>query len=92
MNAVEIEEAVSKLSELPFDADTFPFAFLEAFSNKLTTMNFAEFLHQKQLTIPQAIPSGTLTGLRGITKRSGTAPSDRELRSEYTDYLTQKYQ
>ncbi len=55
-------------------------------------LNFAEFLHQKQLTIPQAIPSGTLTGLRGIAKRPGSAPSDRELQAEYTDYLTQKYQ
>lgn len=55
-------------------------------------LNFAEFLHQKQLTTPQAIPPGTLTGLRGIAKHPGTAPSDRELRSEYTDYLTKKYQ
>ena len=55
-------------------------------------LNFAEFLHQKQLTTPQAIPPGTLTGLRGIAKGSGTAPSDLELQSEYTDYLTQKYQ
>jgi Putative addiction module component len=39
----------------------------------------------------QTIPV-TLTGLRGIAKHSGTAPSDRELQSEYTDYLTQKYQ
>jgi hypothetical protein len=57
-------------------------------------LNFAEFLHQKQFTPPQhrAIPPGTLTGLRGIAKRTGTAPSDRELQAEYTDYLTQKYQ
>jgi hypothetical protein len=38
MNAVEIEEAVSKLAEQPFDAATFPFAFLEAFGNKETTI------------------------------------------------------
>jgi hypothetical protein len=38
MNAVEIEEAVSKLAELPFDAATFPYAFLEAFGNKETTL------------------------------------------------------
>jgi hypothetical protein len=31
MNAVEIEEAVSKLAEAPFDADTFPYDFLQAF-------------------------------------------------------------
>lgn len=38
MNAVEIEEAVSKLAEQPFDAENFPFLFLEAFGNKATTI------------------------------------------------------
>ena len=38
MNAVEIEEAVSNLAEQPFDAQEFPFAFLEAFGNKATTI------------------------------------------------------
>jgi hypothetical protein len=38
MNAVEIEEAISALAERPFDAAEFPFAFLEAFGNKATTI------------------------------------------------------
>ena len=38
MNAVEIEEAITLLAEQPFDAETFPFAFLEAFGNKETTI------------------------------------------------------
>ena len=38
MNAVEIEEAVSALAVRPFDAAEFPFAFLEAFGNKATTI------------------------------------------------------
>jgi hypothetical protein len=38
MNAVEIEEAVSRLAEAPFDSASFPFAFLEAFGNKETTL------------------------------------------------------
>ena len=38
MNAVEIEEAVSQLAEQPFDREEFPFAFLEAFGNKSTTL------------------------------------------------------
>tara|TARA_R100000322_G_scaffold112587_2_gene72150 strand:- start:11161 stop:13923 length:2763 start_codon:yes stop_codon:yes gene_type:complete len=38
LNAVEIEEAVSQLAEQPFDAQEFPFAFLEAFGNKATTI------------------------------------------------------
>ncbi|MEO3432086.1 DNA methyltransferase [Inquilinus sp. CAU 1745] len=38
MNAVEIEEAISTLAEQPFDAHEFPFAFLQAFGNKATTI------------------------------------------------------
>src|SRR5579872_2631785 len=38
MNAVEIEEAISTLAEQPFDAEEFPFAFLQAFGNKETTL------------------------------------------------------
>ena len=38
MNAVEIEEAVSALAGEPFDPSEFPFAFLEAFGNKQTTI------------------------------------------------------
>ncbi len=43
MNAVEIEEAVSKLAAEPFDAGTFPFAFLEAIGNKETTLKQLRF-------------------------------------------------
>jgi hypothetical protein len=38
MNAVEIEEAISALAEQPFDTKEFPFAFLQAFGNKETTI------------------------------------------------------
>ena len=38
MNAVEIEEAISQLAEQPFEAHSFPYAFLEAFGNKETTI------------------------------------------------------
>lgn len=38
MNAVEIEEAISALAEQAFDPEEFPFAFLEAFGNKATTI------------------------------------------------------
>lgn len=38
MNAVEIEEAISALAEQAFDSEEFPFAFLEAFGNKATTI------------------------------------------------------
>ena len=38
MNAVEIEEAISELAGRPFGRQEFPFAFLEAFGNKATTI------------------------------------------------------
>ena len=38
MNAVEIEQAISDLAAQPFDRAEFPFAFLEAFGNKTTTI------------------------------------------------------
>jgi len=38
MNAVEIEEAITELAEQPFDPAEFPYAFLEAFGNKATTI------------------------------------------------------
>ena len=38
MNAVEIEEAVSRLAEQPFDPELLPYAFLEAFGNKEITI------------------------------------------------------
>ncbi|MGI8483673.1 MAG: DNA methyltransferase, partial [Thermomicrobiales bacterium] len=38
MNAVEIEASVSDLALQPFDAEEFPFAFLQAFGNKDTTI------------------------------------------------------
>jgi hypothetical protein len=39
LNAVEIEEAISRLAEQPFVPAEFPYAFLEAFGNKATTIN-----------------------------------------------------
>ena len=39
MNAVEIEEAISTLAAEPFDPEEFPYAFLEAFGNKKTTLD-----------------------------------------------------
>lgn len=38
MNAVEIEQAITGLAEQPFDSAEFPYAFLEAFGNKATTI------------------------------------------------------
>jgi len=38
LNAVEIEQAITDLAEQSFDAESFPYAFLEAFGNKATTI------------------------------------------------------
>lgn len=38
MNAVEIEQAITDLAERPFNPAEFPYAFLEAFGNKETTL------------------------------------------------------
>jgi hypothetical protein len=38
LNAVEIEQAITDLAEQPFDRANFPYAFLEAFGNKETTL------------------------------------------------------
>lgn len=38
MNAVEIEQAITDLAEQTFDGENFPYAFLEAFGNKATTI------------------------------------------------------
>src|SRR5260221_9165785 len=55
MNAVEIEEAVSKLAELPFDAGSFPFAFLEAFGNKETTLKRLRSGNTNQSDLPGGV-------------------------------------
>ncbi len=38
MNAIEIEQAITDLAAQPFDRLAFPYAFLEAFGNKATTL------------------------------------------------------
>jgi hypothetical protein len=38
LNAVEIEQAITDVAEQPFDRANFPYAFLEAFGNKETTI------------------------------------------------------
>jgi hypothetical protein len=52
MNAVEIEEAVSRLAEAPFDPEAFPFAFLEAFGNKSTTIKKLQSGSSNQSDLP----------------------------------------
>jgi len=55
MNAVEIEQAVSALAEAPFDAAAFPYAFLEAFGNKETTLKRLRSGDSNQSDLPGGV-------------------------------------
>ena len=81
MNAVEIEEAVSKLADEPFDPDTFPFAFLEAFGNKETTIKRLKNGTSNQSDLPGGVlqrsnihlktcPEGTVTATLAALRQS----------------------
>jgi hypothetical protein len=64
MNAVEIDEAVSNLAEAPFDAETFPYAFLEAFGNKETTLKRLKSGTTNQSDLAGGIGHASATSLR----------------------------
>ena len=55
MNAVEIEEEVSKLAAEPFDAAEFPWAFLRAFGNKDTAIKRLKAGAAKSSDIPGGV-------------------------------------
>ena len=80
MNAIEIEEAVTTLSEAPFNRGEFPYAFLMAFGNKDTTIkrlrtgtsnksDLGGVLQVKNLHIAIA-NSGKVSGLLNSLKNS----------------------
>jgi hypothetical protein len=60
MNAVEIEEAVSTLAEAPFDAEAFPYAFLEAFGNKETTLKRLKMGNTNQSDVGGVLQRGNV--------------------------------
>ena len=68
MNAVEIEEAVSKLAEAPFDPAAFPYAFLEAFGNKETTLKRLKSGDTNNPICPAACSSATTSTSRSARK------------------------
>jgi hypothetical protein len=55
MNAVEIEEAVSRLAEALFNPEAFPFAFLEAFGSKLTALKRLKSGSSNQSDLPSGV-------------------------------------
>jgi hypothetical protein len=67
-------------------------------------LHFAEFLHQKQLSSPQAIAPSTLPGLRGIANRADAiqkmrgllktdqpAPTDQDVAAMLEERRMEKY-
>lgn len=84
MNAVEIEEAVSKLAEATFDAAEFPYAFLEAFGNKETTLkklrtgetnksDLGGVLQRSNIHIKVCATGEVTNALRALRKSKATA-------------------
>lgn len=74
MNAVEIEEAVTKLADEPFDPEEFPFQFLEAFGNKEVTIKRLRKGDSNKSDIP-----GALLQVNNI-HIAVTAPGDTSLK------------
>src|SRR5207249_1238515 len=83
MNAVEIEEAISALAETPFDAEEFPYAFLQAFGNKETTIkrlrkgesnksDLGGVLQTSNIHIAVADPGGVTKTLTALKASSAT--------------------
>jgi hypothetical protein len=64
MNAVEIEQAISELAELPFDPEEFSFAFREAFGNKGTTIRRLRKGESNIAVCPIGGVTKTLTALK----------------------------
>ncbi|RWO24864.1 MAG: class I SAM-dependent DNA methyltransferase [Mesorhizobium sp.] len=84
MNPVEIEEAISVLAERPFDPEEFPFAFLQAFGNKETTLkrlrkgesnksDLGGVLQTNNIHIAVAAPGGVTKTLVALKASSATA-------------------
>ena len=84
MNAIEIEQAVTDLFTQPFNADEFPYAFLEAFGNKATTIkrlragdtnrsDCGGVLQRDNIHIAIAPPGATATTLHALRVSPATA-------------------
>lgn len=90
MNAVEIEEAISRLAEQPFDAREFPFAFLQAFGNKETTLkrlrkgesnksDLGGVLQTNNIHIAVAAPGAVTSTLAALKASPATARAKAKL-------------
>ena len=84
MNAVEIEQAITDLAEQPFDRAEFPYAFLEAFGNKATTLkrlragasnksDLGGVLQTNNIHILSCAPGEVTQGLQSLKASPATA-------------------
>jgi hypothetical protein len=84
MNAVEIEQAITELAEKPFEAENFPFEFLQAFGYKDTTIrrlkagetnksDVGGVLHAKHIHLAVAPPNEVVKTLARLRASPATA-------------------
>ena len=75
MNAVEIEQAITELSELPFDQGEFAYQFLMAFGNKDTTIKRLRAGNNNKSDIPNGVLQRTNIHIGACGKEKSKAPS-----------------
>lgn len=99
MNAVEIEQAITDLAEQPFDPANFPYAFLEAFGNKETTIkrlragasnksNLGGVLQTSNIHILTCVAGQVATALKALKDSPATAKAKAKfiLATDGTDF------
>lgn len=73
MNAVEIEQAISDLAQKPFEREEFPYAFLEAFGNKATTLKKLRVGASNASDVPEGVLQRTNIHIATCDKGAVTA-------------------
>ena len=91
MNAVEIEEAISRLAEAPLDAANFPFSFLEAFGNKDTTIKRLRSGATNQSDLPGGILQRNNVHIKVCAEGQVTATLDTLRQSAATSRQKAKF-
>ena len=91
MNAVEIEEAISKLADSPFEAENFPFAFLEAFGNKDTTIKRLRSGATNQSDLPGGVLQRNNVHIKVCAEGQVTATLDALRQSSATSRQKAKF-
>ena len=74
MNAVEIEQAITELSELPFDQGEFAYQFLMAFGNKDTTIKRLRAGNNNKSDIPNGVLQRTNIHIGACGKGESAEP------------------